>query len=42
VPSPPNAAARRFARIQLASLAVKLAALAVLLVLVTMYLGGHL
>jgi hypothetical protein len=40
VPQPPNHAVRRFARIQAVSLAIKLAALAVLIVLVMKFLGG--
>jgi hypothetical protein len=39
-PSPPNAAVRRFAAVQAASLAVKIGAVLVLIVLAVRYLGG--
>ncbi len=40
MPPPRNAAVRRFAQIQAVSLAIKLAALAVLLVVVVKFAGG--
>jgi len=41
VRSPPNAAVRRFATVWTVSLAVKVAAVAVLLLLVLKFLGGY-